>query len=354
MVKFYREEISYKRLYGDIDLDKDLEIDWSRTTKIEKPILETEEVVISNELENIEYCLDEEDYEFIKEQNMTEKDFRGLMEETNKKYNIFIEKRLKEIKFKIKINHCDICGYSDCDSTNDMLNCQGCEISVHQECYGVENYTKFWLCKKCEENDFNAKCEFCDKTEGLLKKTDCNEWIHVLCAMGNQTLSFVNTETKEPVDTTKYEPIEGECIICSKKSNLLVECSYVGCENAFHVTCACNNLYIDINNSRIYCNRHKPDTNMKVILSRRKINQVKEGYKLLKKEVYEREDVELTKCKETEFSNLVMKGYSEFFEEQKNIFTHKKFLEFWLQKKEKFGLIFEDFYYFANKLMEMN
>ena len=59
MVKFYREEIGYKRLYGDIDLDKDLEIDWSRTTKIEKPILETEEVVISNELENIEYCLDE-------------------------------------------------------------------------------------------------------------------------------------------------------------------------------------------------------------------------------------------------------------------------------------------------------
>jgi len=51
---------------------------------------------------------------------------------------------------------CCICNKTEEEEEDTMLSCEGCGISVHQICYGVEGASEeSWKCRKCESGEKN-------------------------------------------------------------------------------------------------------------------------------------------------------------------------------------------------------
>ncbi|KAL6122220.1 hypothetical protein NUSPORA_00779 [Nucleospora cyclopteri] len=362
MVKIDREEISYKKLYKDLDLDRDLGIKWP---EVQKPT-ETVEIKIKTGNEKIFYSLDEFDQAFCAENNVNELLFKDYFGELDGNFDEYLKEKVKTVELMKSGEICEICGYDDSDEGNKIVICQGCGINVHQECYGILNLTDRWLCCGCINYFDDPHCEFCSNKNGILKKTDQNEFIHVICALLSPTLNFINESEKEPVDTFEYQPIEGDCGICGEPSSTLSECSFLGCPKAFHPSCACGILYCDINNSKIYCAEHSPLLDQTKVLSRNNIDLRKEGYSPLKKEIFERNDRKLQEIKKTRFMEIakeIPKTVKESPKTAKEIpktvkeipKTVKEIIEkYWIEKRSFYKTSFTDMFFLANCFLSKN
>ncbi|CAK7206006.1 hypothetical protein SEUCBS139899_008789 [Sporothrix eucalyptigena] len=172
---------------------------------------------------------------------------------------------------------CAICDDGDCENTNAIVFCDGCDLAVHQDCYGVPFIPEGqWLCRKCQLIGRGVPtCIFCPNTDGAFKQTNSSKWAHMLCAMWIPETSLGNTTFMEPVmDVEKVPKTRWRltCYICRQKMGACIQCGNKACYQAFHVTCARRaRLYLKMKNSqgalavldnsmilKAFCDRHCP------------------------------------------------------------------------------------------------
>ena len=138
---------------------------------------------------------------------------------------------------------CAICDDGDCENTNAIVFCDGCDLAVHQECYGVPFIPEGqWLCRKCQLiGRGTPTCIFCPNTDGAFKQTNASRWSHLLCAIWIPEVSIGNATFMEPVMEVEKVPKQRwklTCYICRQKMGACIQCGNKNCYIAFHVSCA--------------------------------------------------------------------------------------------------------------------
>jgi hypothetical protein len=329
MSVFPREEIDYEKLYKNLDLDRDLKINWPDVEKVE-PI----EIIIEDSensgCEVINLNLIECDEEFCNKNRIDENFYKKTVQNFEIKNWEKICKKLDKIKYQHGNESCDICGNCEEEDENKIITCQGCYISVHEGCYGVfanpgttpDNSESGvsntiaepcrWMCKKCIFYFEDGNCMFCNKTSGILKKTENGSWGHVVCALLHQSLSFCNMILRDPIEFSAEQGIgaiknKGICTICNEPSRYLINCSYEGCNVAYHASCCSEVFYSDLNNSVTYCDLHDPIKNYKCLQSRRNAFKDIEMYSTLSESILLRTNVEFQEPKNTKFLKIAKK-----------------------------------------------
>ncbi|KZZ88544.1 PHD finger domain-containing protein [Ascosphaera apis ARSEF 7405] len=172
---------------------------------------------------------------------------------------------------------CAVCDDGDCENANAIVFCDGCDLAVHQECYGVPFIPEGqWLCRKCQlMGPGSPCCSFCPNTEGAFKQTNTSKWAHLLCAIWIPEVSLGNPSLMEPIIDVEKIP-RGRwkltCYICRQKMGACIQCANKNCFVAFHVTCARRaQLYTkmkinpgapavtDSQGLKAFCDKHVPD-----------------------------------------------------------------------------------------------
>lgn len=118
---------------------------------------------------------------------------------------------------------CSICLFGDCENLNAILFCDGCNVPVHQECYGVPNVPEgTWYCRKCDYGQSDTTCSMCPMPGGALKQSDDGtSFAHVQCVLWIPELTFGNAQLRDPifglknVDTKRTKELT--CYICRQK-----------------------------------------------------------------------------------------------------------------------------------------
>ncbi|KAJ5317349.1 hypothetical protein PENANT_c034G03094 [Penicillium antarcticum] len=168
---------------------------------------------------------------------------------------------------------CAICDDGDCENANAIVFCDGCDLAVHQECYGVPFIPEGqWLCRKCQLLGRGAtNCIFCPNTEGAFKQTTSSKWAHLLCSFWIPEVSIGNPSLMEPVTDVEKVPRSRwklNCYICKQRMGASIQCSNKNCFVAFHVSCARRaQLYLkmkighglmDSHLLKAFCDKHVP------------------------------------------------------------------------------------------------
>ncbi|XP_076361095.1 coiled coil domain containing protein Alhambra [Tachypleus tridentatus] len=158
----------------------------------------------------------------------------------------------ERVNMKEMVGGCCVCSDERGWAENPLVYCdgQGCNVAVHQACYGIVQVpTGPWFCRKCESQERAARvrCELCPSKDGALKRTDNGGWAHVVCALYIPEVRFGNVTTMEPIilELVPQERYNKSCYICAsqgKESKATIgacmQCNKSGCKNFFHVTCA--------------------------------------------------------------------------------------------------------------------
>ncbi|WAQ98834.1 JADE1-like protein [Mya arenaria] len=162
---------------------------------------------------------------------------------------------------------CEICQSPESEDTNEMVFCDGCDICVHQACYGIQTVPEgSWLCRTCALG-IKPTCILCPKVGGAMKSTRSGtKWAHVSCAIWIPEVTIGCVEKMEPI--TKISMIPASrwslvCCVCKERCGACIQCSVKACKTAFHVTCAIDDklemktvLVQEKNTEDAYCPKH--------------------------------------------------------------------------------------------------
>ncbi|KAG0337356.1 Zinc finger protein zfp-1 [Podila humilis] len=153
---------------------------------------------------------------------------------------------------------CLVCGNGKSYTKNKILFCDGpgCDIPVHQKCYGVAVVPEGdWYCQRCEDKIpvENTPSVCCPQKTGAFKRTTVpNQYIHVACARLHPHLDESQVHIAFDTALTK----RNICCLCNSDFGICSKCDFDGCERMMHVTCAQAESLI-MRGKAMYCEDHR-------------------------------------------------------------------------------------------------
>jgi hypothetical protein len=223
----------------------------------------------------VEYDMDERDRYWADAHHVDYDSFEQLIDFLEKQWFLLSAKLPQESNLGTLEDdgNCVVCDDGECENVNAIVFCDGCNIAVHQECYGVPYIPEGqWLCRKCMHPDTRATCLLCGQGGGALKQTTDHRWAHVLCALWIPEVTIANTVYMEPIDVSDVPQERSAliCTLCKQRVGACIQCMNRLCYSAFHVTCArSHGLYMQ--QERVYCERHLPPSFRKQKKKRRRL-----------------------------------------------------------------------------------
>ncbi|ETW06841.1 hypothetical protein H310_02978 [Aphanomyces invadans] len=144
---------------------------------------------------------------------------------------------------------CQVCGDDEATDADPILFCDGCNVAVHQHCYGVAAIPPHdWFCDACQDKTKPTKCVLCPVLKGALKQTLCKQWVHVQCFLWIPELA-VRMQQGGGIGLGSLETLDAErfalkCEVCRTAHGFgIVQCAHRSCLKAFHVSCASSAKY---------------------------------------------------------------------------------------------------------------
>ncbi|XP_067614870.1 PHD finger protein 14-like isoform X1 [Eurosta solidaginis] len=151
---------------------------------------------------------------------------------------------------------CCVCLGDRSDDTNEIIECDGCGISVHEGCYGVSDNvsvsstnstcsTEPWFCEACRAGVSEPICELCPNKGGIYKETDVGKWVHLICALYIPGVAFGEVDQLSSVTLFEMQYNKWGAKVCSlcenprfARTGVCIGCDAGMCKTYFHVTCA--------------------------------------------------------------------------------------------------------------------
>ncbi|EGN97037.1 hypothetical protein SERLA73DRAFT_58213 [Serpula lacrymans var. lacrymans S7.3] len=202
----------------------------------------------------VEYDMDEQDQEWLDALNVERK--KDQLNTVSYETLEIVMDRLEKEWFDLTKNipkpdlalpsedsTCAICDDSEGENSNAIVFCDGCNLAVHQDCYGVPYIPEGqWLCRKCTVSpEIPVSCILCPNEGGAFKQTVFGDWAHLLCAIWIPETRVANEVFMEPitgVDKISKQRWKLKCSICGIREGACIQCSKTSCFLAFHATCA--------------------------------------------------------------------------------------------------------------------
>ncbi|XP_055602860.1 PHD finger protein 14 [Uranotaenia lowii] len=151
---------------------------------------------------------------------------------------------------------CCACLGDRSDDQNEIVECDGCGVTVHEGCYGVSESTSVsstisscstepWFCEACKAGVMQPDCELCPNRGGIFKETDVGKWVHLVCALYVPGVAFGEVDQLSSV--TLFEMPYNKwgaktCSLCDDakyaRTGVCIGCDAGMCKTYFHVTCA--------------------------------------------------------------------------------------------------------------------
>lgn len=148
---------------------------------------------------------------------------------------------------------CCVCLGDRSDDTNEIVECDGCKITVHEGCYGVSESvsvsstvsscsTEPWFCEACKVN-VKPDCELCPNRGGIFKETDTGKWVHLVCALYVPGVAFGEVDQLSMVTLFEMQYNKWGAKLCSlcdderfAQTGVCIGCDAGMCKTYFHVT----------------------------------------------------------------------------------------------------------------------
>lgn len=122
----------------------------------------------------------------------------------------------------------------DSEEGDEIVFCDGCNVCVHQQCYGVEQIPEGpWFCNACARPKAagTASCVLCPRKGGALKPTTtAKQWVHVCCALWVPEAIIEDEDAMEPIDLRELprERFSQQCSLCQSRKGATIQCSVSG------------------------------------------------------------------------------------------------------------------------------
>ena len=126
---------------------------------------------------------------------------------------------------------CGCCLGQTSSDANEIVECDGCGISVHEGCYGINETTgsvastvssastEPWFCEPCRAGlESSPTCELCPLIGGVYKQTDVGRWVHLVCALYVPGVAFGDPENMTKVTIFEMNYVcwgRRVCALCS-------------------------------------------------------------------------------------------------------------------------------------------